>query len=329
MIPVRWARLLVGVVLTGVAPLGLAACGSGGSGTIDTSAVFSDVHSLTAGASVQLAEIDVGRVTGIHLDGSRAEVTMAIQRSAHVPADVAAELVQTTVLGQYVVSLVPGAGPAGLLRDHQPIGNASVVPGIQQLVQSGAAVFGAVNAGQLSQIIATGAQGLGGQGPQLRALLDDFGAVLSGYATQARQITSLIGRMASFSGALAPDSPANAQALANLSQTATTLAQQSGQFIGLLRALDALAVQGRSILDTGLPQLQDQIASLGAVAAQLQAHQQQLATLLQEVPVANQSLSGASYHHYLQILDNLVVCGVPALGGATAAAAACNGSGGL
>ncbi|MDA8268639.1 MAG: MCE family protein [Actinomycetota bacterium] len=325
----RGVRSLVGVALAGMAALGLAACGSGGAGTIDTSAVFSDVHSLTAGASVQLAEIDVGSVTGIHLHGNRAEVTMAIQRSAHVPANVTAELVQTTILGQYVVSLVPGSGPAGLLRDHQAIGNASVVPGIQQLVQSGAAVFGAVNAAQLSQIIASGARGLGGQGPQLRSLLDDFGAVLSGYATQSRQITSLVDRMASFSGALAPDSSANAQALANLSRTAATLAQQSGQFIGLLHSLDALAVQGRSILDTGLPQLQDQIDSLGAVAAQLQAHQQQLATLLQEVPVANQSLSGASYHHYLQILNNLVVCGVPALGGGSAATSTCNGSGGL
>ena len=319
------ALLVLGLALGG---LGLAGCGSSGA-MIHTSAVFSDVHSLTAGASVQLADVDVGSVTSIRLHGRQAEVSMAVRRSADVPADVTARLVQTTVLGQYVVSLVPGRGRSGLLRDHQVITDATVVPGIQQLVQSGTAVFGAVSAAQLSQIVATGAQGLGGQGARLRSLLDDFDRVLAGYASQDQQITSLVTRMDRLSGALAPSSSANAQALANLSATASTLAQQSGRFVALLHSLDALAVQGRSILDSGLPQLQDQIDALGAVASQLQAHQVQLATLLQEVPTANRNLAAASYRHYLQVLTNVVVCGVPGLGAGNAATNTCNGQGGL
>lgn len=317
--------LAVGVLLAGV---GLAACGSGPA-TIDTSAVFSNVSSLTTGASVQLADIDVGTVTGIHLHGDQALVTMAVQRSAHVPADVTAELTQTTVLGQYVVALVPrGARSAGLLRDGQVITRTEDVPGIQQLVQTGTEAFGAIDAGQLSSLIDNSAEGIGGEGLRIRTLLDDFGTVLAGYATQTHDITTLIDAMNRFAAGLAPDAQANAQALANLTQTTNTLAQQSGQFVSLLQALDALATQGRSILNTGLPQVETQIDTIGVIAQQLQAHQQQLATLLQEVPNANSNLARATYQHYIQVLNNFIVCGVPGLGEGTAATNTCTPSGG-
>lgn len=314
-------------VLVTTSSLGLCACGSGGSGQIDTEATFSDVSSLTTGASVQLADIDVGSVTGIHLRHDQALVTMAIDRSARVPANVTAELVQTTVLGQYVVALVPTGHGTALLHDHQPITRSTVVPGIQQLVQSGTEVFAAVNGSELSQLIDNTAQGLNGQGGRLRTLLDDFGTVLAGYASQTHQITTLIDRLDQFAGTLAPDAGANAQAVSNLARTTSTLAEQSNQFVGLLQSLDALATQGRSILATGLPDIETNIDAIAAVAHQLDQHQQQLASLLQEVPVANQSLASATYHNYLQVLNNIIVCGVPGLGAGTAATDTCGANG--
>ena len=318
----RAGRLAVVGVLAAVAS-GLAACGSGGSGTVTVSAVFSDVSSLTTGASVQLADINVGSVTGIALDHGQAKVTMAVQRSARVPSNVTAELEQPTILGQYVVALVPRGSGGGMLRDGERLAHAKVVPGIQQLVQSGTAVFGAVNAAQLSEIIGNSAQAYGGQAARIKVLLDDFGTVLAGYASQSGQITTLIDQLNRFTGTLAPDAGANAQALANLAQTSTTLAQQSNQFIALLQSLDALATQGRSILDSGLPQVEDQLNALAALASQLASHQQQLATLLQEVPAANHNLAAASYQGNLQVLNNLIVCGVPGLGGGSAATNRC------
>ncbi len=318
---------LVAVAAVAVGGLVMAACGSGPS-TIETSAVFSNVSSLTTGASVQLADIDVGSVTGIHLHGDKALVTMALQRSARVPADVTAELTQTTVLGQYVVALVPRGHGTRLLRNGQAITHSQDVPGIQQLVQTGTEAFGAIDAGQLSSLIDNSAQGIGGEGQRIHTLLDDFGTVLAGYASQAHDITTLVNAMNSFAAGLAPDAQANAQALANLTQTTSTLAQQSGHFVSLLQALDALATQGRSILDTGLPQVETQIHTLGAIAQQLQAHQQQLATLLQEVPRANRGLARTTYHHYLQVLNNFIVCGVPGLGEGTAPTNTCSPSGG-
>jgi len=296
--------------------LGLGACGSGG-GTISASAVFPDVSDLVAGAPVQYADIQVGSVRSISLDGGRAKVVLDIDKSAAVPADVTAQLQQTTILGEHYVALVAGTAPGrpGTLANGAVIAKTAVIPGIQQLVSSGAEVFGAVNAAQLSQIIDSGAQGFGGQSAQLRQLLDDFGTVLHGYASRSSEIRALVGQIDQFSSSLAPDAQANARAVTNLAQTSQILAQQSSRFVTLVQSLDDLATQGRSILDTGVTQTEDQINALSAVAGQLASHQQDLAKLLLYLPGANETLADVTVNNFAQVLDDIIVCGIPGGGG--------------
>jgi ABC-type transporter Mla subunit MlaD len=197
------------------------------------------------------------------------------------------------------------------------ITDTQVVPGIQQLVSAGSEVFGAVNAAQLAQVIDNGAQGFGGQSAQLRQLLDEFGTVLQGYASRSSEIQSVVDQMNQFSATLAPNAQANAQAVTNLAQTTSILSQQSDRFVQLLRSLNDLAVQGRSILDTGVQQTEDQINALSAVAHQLAGHQQDLAKLLVYLPGANHTLAALTVNNFAQVLNDVIVCGVPG-GGADA-----------
>jgi len=292
----------------------LAACSSGGSGTITATAVFSDVSDLVAGAPVQFANISVGSVKSITLDGDKARVTLSIQKSADVPADVSAQLQQTTILGEHYVSLVSPDDAGAALRNDAVISKTEFVPGIQQLVSSGTEVFGAVNSAQLSEIIDNGAIGFGNQSAQIRQLLDDFNTVLSGYASRSTEVKSVIDQLDQFNATLAPDSQQNAQAISNLAQTTQVLSQQSNQFEQLLQSLDNLAVQGRSILDTGLGQTEDQLNALSAVAHQLAQHQQDIAALLEYLPGHNETVASATVNNFVQVLDDLIVCGVPGAG---------------
>ncbi|MHB8439111.1 MAG: MlaD family protein [Acidimicrobiales bacterium] len=343
------------VALTIMMSVGLAACGGGGSGTITASAVFSDVNDLVTGAPVQYDEISVGSVKSISLDNGSARVVMQIQRSAHVPADVIAELQQTTILGQHFVALVapanttgsitgatgasgaPGAagapatlagGPTGLLRNGAVITRTEFIPGIQQLVSTGASVFGAVNAAQLAQIVDNGAEGFGGQAASIKQLLDDFNTVLGGYASRSSEIKSVIDNFNAFNATLAPNAQSDAQSIANLAQTTSILANESTQFNQLLQSLNDLAIQGRSILDTGLGQTEDQIRALSAVATQLYEHQRDLATVIDELPAHNQALSGVVVNNFAQILEDIIVCGLPGGGAGNTADSTCNASGG-
>jgi phospholipid/cholesterol/gamma-HCH transport system substrate-binding protein len=330
--PAHLRRALGGLGLAAAvaaAGLGLDACGGPAGGTITASASFSDVSDLAAGAPVQYAKITVGSVQSIALHDDRAKVVMTIDRSAQVPADVTAEVTKASILGQDYVLLVAPSPAGPYLADHARITRTEVVPGLQQLVESGAAVFGAVNAAELAQIIDNGAQGFGGQAAHLRQLVDDFDVILAGYASRSSEITQVIDNLDQFNATLAPDAAQDAQAVSNLAQTTQILAQQSSNFETLLQSLDDLAVQGNSILHSGLTQTEDQIHALAAVAGQLYQHQQALATILEELPAHNATLAGLTVNNYAQILEDVIVCGVPGAGSSSLPDSTCSpGTGG-
>ena len=121
---------------------------------------------------------------------------------------------------------------------------------------------------------------------------------------------------------LAPSSSADAQAVTNLAQTVSILAQQSGRFTDLLQALNGVSTQGRSLLETYMPQINDQLTALGAVANQLGAHQQDLLGLLHSLPLHNTSVPKDVVNNFVQVLDNLIVCGIPGGGADPSSAAA-------
>jgi phospholipid/cholesterol/gamma-HCH transport system substrate-binding protein len=313
---------------------GTAGCLTGGASStkMTATAVFSDAEDLVPGAQVQMADVPIGQVTAITLDGTRAKVTMSIDTSARVPADVTAALNQTTILGEHFVQLrVPTgttAGKQALLANGGAIARTSVVPSVEQLVGAGAQVFGSVSTNALAQIIAAGGQGFAGQAASLRQLLNSLSAVTAGYASHTSDIQTVITSLDQLGSTLAPSSSADAQAVSNLAQTVSILAQQSGRFTDLLQALNGVSTQGRSLLETYFPQINDQLTALAAVANQLGAHQQDLIGLLHNLPLHNTTLPKDVVNNFVQVLDNLIVCGIPGGGGDPSSAAATCGSAG-
>ncbi len=312
--PARVVRALAVPLAMVAASLGLTGClGSGGpAANLTAYAEFSDANQLVGGAPVDMADIPVGHVDTITLDGNRARVKMTIERSAHVPAAVKAELEQTSVLGDYFVQLVPtSATKTEPLANDATILKTGVQPEIEQLVKAGSEVFGAIPDTELAEIIQAGGQGFGGQAPNIRQLLNDFSSVAAGYASRDGEIQSLINNLNRLGSGLAPSAQADAQAISNLSATVQVLQGQSTQFINLLQALDNLSVQGHSLLGNSLVQIEDELRSLSAVSGSLAAHQQDLALLIQNLPYYNQAANGATMHDFIQVFEDIIVCSIP------------------
>ena len=57
-----------------------------------------------------------------------------------------------------------------------------------------------------------------------------------------------------------------------------------------------------------------QLQTLQAVSGQLAQHQADLAGLLSEIPVADAALPQAVRNGYVQLYENIIVCGMPGLG---------------
>ena len=116
----RARRGLVALVLTAaIAP----ACGFGDSEQeAALVARFEDVGDLVDGATVQVADVEIGSVTGIDLDvsGGRmiAEVTMSVDPDHRIPAaNLSALIRQTSLLGEQFVELVPTGTGAPFVGD--------------------------------------------------------------------------------------------------------------------------------------------------------------------------------------------------------------------
>jgi phospholipid/cholesterol/gamma-HCH transport system substrate-binding protein len=317
-------RRLAAVMVALLTAVGATACTLpfGSPATLSASARFGDVGDLSNGAPVELADIPVGHITSITLHGHQAQVGMVINRSAAIPAAVSAELRRTTLLGEQYIDLVPARTGADqpLLQSGALITKTSVVPGIEQLVSAGASVFGAISSTDLADLIATGAQGFGGQSQNLRQLLDSFATVVHGYAGQTATIQSLVNTANQLTASLAPNASQDAQAVTTLSQTTGMLATQSGRLVNLLQSLNDLAVQGRALIETYLPQINEDLSGLASTTGALQASESDLGKFLDGLPGHNAATKGATVDSELQVLDDIIVCGIPG-GGANAAIA--------
>jgi phospholipid/cholesterol/gamma-HCH transport system substrate-binding protein len=311
----RWVVLpVVALALSAT----LASCGGGGTPPRTATAVFSDIGDLASGAQVQLADVPVGSVSHIGLDGNKAKITLTFNNGVHIPADVSAAIDRTTILGDQFVELqVPkgqtGAGAAGApqLADHAVIRRTTTTPDVEQFIQAGSEVFGAVSTTELEQIIAAGGEGFTGSEASLKAFLNDLSTVATGYANHTSEITQAVTSLNTLSATLAPNSSANAQALTTLSKTVAILAQNSTQFETLLSSLNNLSIQGRSIIETYYPQIVTQLNTLEAVSAQLSEHQADLAGILEELPIHNTALPSSVRNGFVQLYENIIVCGIP------------------
>ncbi|MCB9791700.1 MAG: MCE family protein [Alphaproteobacteria bacterium] len=116
-------------------------------------AVFDDVSGLKDGAAVNIAGVQVGRVSGLEVDFNKAEVGLLIERSAHVREDVIVALRARSVLGEKYIELIPQTQDAPLLEDHEVLTNTRVAVEIDQLVTELAPIVRAVDPDAVAIIV--------------------------------------------------------------------------------------------------------------------------------------------------------------------------------
>ena len=322
-----WTARAGSLLAVGVLAVTLAGCGGGGTATITTSALFSDAGTLAQGAQVKVADVPVGSVSAISLEGTRAKVTMSIDRSARVPANVTAKIDRTTILGERYIALAIPKHPIGLLANGEPIRRTAVVPTVEQVLGAGSEVFGAVSASDLAAIVNAGGQGFSGEAASLHQLLGNLSAVSAGYASRTAQIATAVKSLDRLGSAMAPTSGPDAQAIANLSATVKVLSANSAQFEKLLQSLNDVSQQGATILSSEYPRIVDQLQALAAVGNQLAQHQQDLAQLLEWLPQHDATMTESVRNNFLQILNNLIVCGIPGGGSQSTPANSCTKGG--
>jgi phospholipid/cholesterol/gamma-HCH transport system substrate-binding protein len=123
-------ELIVGVfVLVGIVCLGYLSIKLGkleliGGDVYEVDAVFNSATGLKAGAAVEVAGVEVGRVKIINLKEDRAMVRLAVQNGTKLYSDTIASIKTRGIIGEKYLALSPGGGgdplkPGDTIRDTE------------------------------------------------------------------------------------------------------------------------------------------------------------------------------------------------------------------
>ena len=218
------------------------------SGTKSYSAYFADAGAMRTGTNVQVSGYEVGKVTGIDLDGSKVKVTFTVDRDIRLGDRTEAAIKTDTLLGAKVVDVVPqGKGrlsePIPLERTRSPYQLPDALGDVTATVKG-------LDTDQLSESLATLSETFKNTPPDLRVAVEGLTRFSQTLNTRDEQLRSL---------------------LANANKATTVLAKRSDQIVSLIRDTNAL-----------LAQLLTQSSALDSLAGHLSGLSKELSGLVAE-----------------------------------------------
>jgi phospholipid/cholesterol/gamma-HCH transport system substrate-binding protein len=273
-------RAIGALLITIVVGTLLVACGGG---TYAVTATFDDVGDLQKAGAVQVADVRVGKISSIKLTPEfRAKVTMAIDRSVHIPKDSKALVRTTSLLGEKFVELRPNGPPTQppYLTNGDVVLRTEQAPELEFVADSAIELLGAINSSDVATLVETGAQAFGGRGPQLNRLLADLNTISGTLASRTQQITAIIDNLDRGTQTLAAGSPDIQALLTNLATTSKVLADNRQQAIDAIRQLSRLAAVQNDVLDKYRLDIDKQIKQVDAILTVAATQTQQLGTVV-------------------------------------------------
>ncbi|MFF5155917.1 MCE family protein [Streptomyces sp. NPDC000348] len=233
-----------------------------------------DVLSLVPQSAVKVNDVAVGRVTAVELgrDDWSARVTMEINGDVRLPADAAARLEQSSLLGEKYVQLVAPERAAGTGR----LEDGSVIPASRTSRSTEVEeVFGALslllNGGGVNQLRTVNRElnaALGGREPEVRSMLKRVNTLVTDLDDHRGDITDALDAVNRLSTTLATRKDDVGTVLTDLSPGLKTLEKQRGSLLTMLRSLDTLSGVAVATIDASKD---DMIADLEAIAPTLKA----------------------------------------------------------
>ncbi|OXR41272.1 hypothetical protein B7C42_06670 [Nocardia cerradoensis] len=259
----------------GVNSLPLPGNASKGSG-FDITVDMPNVQNLVNNSVVKSGNVDVGTVTSIRLDGWHARLTVQLNDSAALPANVSATLGQTSILGaQYLELSVPsGQQPATRsLRAGDVIGldRSGEYPSTDRVLS---ALSGVLNGGGLEQIrtiVAEADSVLDGRENTLRDLIDNLDTFVTSLNNQRDDIVRTIDSVDKLSGTLGAQTATIDKGLATLAPAFGVLDGQQRQLTDTLASLGRFGQVANEVLTASHTGLVDDLTDLRPVLTELAA----------------------------------------------------------
>ena len=274
---------------------------------------FDDVGDLAASAPVMMADVQVGKVDQIELDGIRALVTLTLDPGTAVPQGTIARIRRTSLLGERIVDLeIPETVPADapLLQSGQEILLTETRPDLEDLVREGVDVLAPIAASEVATLVDEGAKGFGGKGDELRTMLSNFEKIVGAYAANTKEIEGVIENLGQFNEILATRARSHAKSVANSAQAIGILREEIDRLEAAIRALTRLSQGGRLILEDHSDEMSRFFQQMRVILGVLQEEQDSIALFLEWAPNHNQNTQITEVYDFVQVYQDFIICGL-------------------
>ena len=266
----RWRPAAPLAAVVAVSATVLAACG-GGPGPYTVTAVLPSAEGLFAGNAVDVLGVGAGTVTAVRPQLHDVVVTMAVDGSQALPADVHAALTTPQLLGEPSIELSPGYTTGPRLRPGAviPESRTSVPISTDQLLRDLQQFLGQVDAPSVGKVIANLAADLDGQGQALHGLIANGAGTLSELAAKGSDLGRLEGSLASITATLRQRTATVTQLLQSYSTVAHVLATDSGPLGDSITELANASQQLAALLNPNLQPLTKDVGTITEVGRTL------------------------------------------------------------
>lgn len=190
------------------------------SGTKTYSAYFADAGAMRTGTKVQVSGYEVGKVSGVQLEGAKVKVTFTVDNDIRLGDRTEAAIKTDTLLGAKIVDVVPRgegrlSGPIPMERTRSPYQLPDALGDLTNTVKG-------LDTDQLSESLAVLSETLKDTPADLRVAVEGLTSFSKTINTRDEQLRSL---------------------LANANKATTVLAKRTDQVVGLIRDTNAVLAE--------------------------------------------------------------------------------------
>lgn len=268
---------IIGIVVT--AMLGLLAMNAGrlpviGEGGREVTARFADIGGLAAGDRVEIAGVDVGRVTRLDMGAGHIRVTFTVPEDQRLGSATRAAIKVSNLLGSKHVEVMPAGD--GDLDGEVPLDRTTSPYDLTTAFQELTSEVEPIDTEALERALTTVADTFRHSGGDVRNALRGLSAVSRTAASRDQEISSLLDHAEVLTGSLDRSRDDIARVLRAARLLLAELDRRREAIHGLIVHTRDLARELRGLVADNAKQLQPTLTALARVTQQLQQRQKDL-----------------------------------------------------
>jgi phospholipid/cholesterol/gamma-HCH transport system substrate-binding protein len=231
--------------------------------TSDYSAYFAESGGIKTGSDVRVSGMEVGRVSGVHLEGTKVLVDFTVRNGVDLGDRTEAAIKTETVLGNKFLELTPRgdgalAGPIPVERTKSPYDLTDALGDLTTTISG-------LDTGQLSSALTTLADTFRDTPPNLKIALEGVARFSDTLNTRDAKLRDLLADANKVTAVLAKRSDQIARLVVNANALLTELLSQRNSVDALMNNLTAVSHQISAVVGDNRTQLKPALDKLNGV----------------------------------------------------------------